>query len=369
MTTRELLAKRWQRVWDALRDEGLDGLYVAGKGHILGYGPFHYLSGYMQVLRYAGALILPDREPSILVTTEAERVLITQRTGLEDVRCIPRPATAALEIMQAAHKGGYRLGVHDAENYLTVGDYLVLQNVSGDESVVDATAMFQALKTRKFPEEIAAMDRTYRIADDGFQTFIEHLRPGATGWELSAEIERTVRSRGVPDDLIFIGRGEHFLHWPDEQPLQTGDLVTCFVEVIGPEGYWVERGGMFSLGPPASAVQDLADCCLEGFNAGVNKLTAGTSAAEICSAIEIVARTGGYSSGIWHGHGVGVDHDTPFLAGGDETVLEEDMVVALHPNFSDTDSGLSASLADCFHITAGKPRHLSRFEPELRIVD
>lgn len=369
MTARELLEKRWVRIWDALEAHDLDGLYVAGKGHILGYGPFHYLSGYQHVLRYAGALIRPQCEPVLLLTTDAEARLVRQRTGIADVRCTSRPARTALDLMRSAHGPDFRLGVHDAEQYLTVPDYLALQSAEAPAMTVDATRLFQAVKTRKFPEEIAGIERTFRIAEEGFETAIAGLRPGGTGWQIAAEVERVIRRRGVPDSLIFIGAGEHFLHWPDDRPLASGDLVTCFVEIIGPEGYWVECGGMFSMGAPAAAPRHLAQACLHAFADGAAALRPGATTRTVCAAVEAVAARNALHSGIWHGHGIGVDHDTPFLVASDDTVLEEDMVVALHPNFSDPAHELSASLADCFHVTADGPRRLSRFPPRLRVID
>jgi Xaa-Pro aminopeptidase len=366
---RKLLERRWQRIWDALVSAGLDALYVAGKGHVLGYGPIHYLSAYHMVLRYSGALIQVNREPVLLVPTVAEEMLLKERSPIEDVRCTGRPAQMALDIMRSSFPDGFRLGIDNPETYFNVSDYRDLNNTQEGEEVVDATELFQNVKAVKFDDELEGIERTYAIADDGFQSFMNVVRPGMTGWELTAEIDHTIRKQGVADRLIFIGRGKHFLHWPDDRPLQKGDLVTCFVEIVGPDGYWVERGGMFSLGQPSPEVSRLANHCIEAMEVGTAELYPGRNSQDVCNAIERVAASAGVDSGIWHGHGVGVDHDIPFFVPGDQTVLHKDMVIALHPNFTDVSNNLGASIADCFHITESGPRRLSRFKPELNIID
>ena len=366
---RELLQCRWERIWDALDKANLDALYVAGKGHVLGYGPIHYLSGYHMVLRYSGALIQRNCEPILLVPTAAEQILVKERSFIKDVRCTARPAQTALEIMRSSFTNGFRLGIDNPDLYFSVTDYRDLNVTQDNEEIIDAAEMFQNVKAIKFDEELIGIDRTYKIADDGFQKFMDVIAPGKTGWELTAEIDRNIRKHGVADRLIFIGTGKHFLHWPDDRPLQKGDLVTFFVEIVGPEGYWVERGGMFSIGKPTSEVRRLADNCIDAMEAATSMLYPGRCSSDVCKAVEKIATDAQLESGIWHGHGVGVDHDIPFFVPGDESVFEKDMVVALHPNFTDEKHNMGASLADCFHITENGPRRLSRYSPELYIID
>lgn len=368
MLKRELLESRWERLWEFMRNDNLDALYVAGKGHILGYGPIFYLCGYHMVLRYSGALIEVDKEPVFFVPTPAEQALVKERSFIKDVRCVPSPAQAALDEMNSNYGDEFRLGINDPDTYFTVEDYKVFEAVNQAGNVVDATKMFNAVKAVKFEEEVAGMNRTFEIADDGFQTFMDFVKPGMTGCELMAEVDRTIRSQGVTDRMIFVGANSHFLHWPDNRPLANGDLVTFFVEIVGPEGYWVEKGGMFSLGDPAPAQKNIADACVESFNAAVTEMRPGCSSQRLSKSIEQIADRAGVSSGIWHGHGVGIDHDIPFLVPNDQNTLEENMFLAIHPNFVDEKNSLSVSMAETYHVTKDGSRSLSRFEPKLYVV-
>ena len=156
-----------------------------------------------------------------------------------------------------------------------------------------------------------------------------------TGWEANGVIEAAGRARGVKDALIFVSAGAYFLERPTAEPFAEGDLITVYVEIVGPTGYWIELGA--AGGARRSSTSDRAEvaaACLEAARDAEALLAAGRRAGEAAGAIDDVAARAGVRVGIWHGHGVGVDHDAPVITAGDATPLERDMVIALHPNFS-----------------------------------
>ena len=80
---------------------------------------------------------------------------------------------------------------------------------------------------------------TAAIADDAFEAFLGRVRPGVSGWELNAVIEQAIRERGTRDALIFISAGAYFLERPTAARVADGDLLTVYIEIVGPTGYWV----------------------------------------------------------------------------------------------------------------------------------
>ncbi|MFD0853765.1 M24 family metallopeptidase, partial [Actinomadura adrarensis] len=82
-------------------------------------------------------------------------------------------------------------------------------------------------------------------------------------------------------------------------------------------------------------------------------------AAEVAVAIEEATAGGGLRYGIWHGHGVGVDHDIPVITASDKTVLQPGMVISLHPNIATAGDEVGASVADTFIVTDGEPLRVS----------
>jgi Xaa-Pro aminopeptidase len=186
-----------------------------------------------------------------------------------------------------------------------------------------------------------------------------------TGWEANGVIEGVARARGVKDALIFVSSGAYFLERPTDEPFADGDLVTAYVEIVGPTGYWIEVARLVALGQLDDDRAAIAGSCLEAARSAEAELVAGRGAGEAARTIDAIASRAGVRVGIWHGHGVGVDHDAPVITAADATVLEPDMVISLHPNFSTADERLGASVADTYVVGAAAPRRLSRLDPGL----
>jgi len=221
------------------------------------------------------------------------------------------------------------------------------------------------VKSIKDEQDIAELRATAAIADDAFEAFLEKLRPGRTGWELTAVIERAIRERGARDALIFISAGAYFLERPTAEPVKEGDLLTVFIELVGPTGYWIELGRLVAVGEPDAERERLAATCLEAARAAEGALVAGKTAADPARVIDEIAAGSDLRLGIWHGHGVGVDHDPPVITAADSTRLVPGMVISIHPNFSTIDERLGASVADTYFVGDGRPEPLSRLDPAL----
>ena len=110
---------------------------------------------------------------------------------------------------------------------------------------------------------------------------------------------------------------------------------------------------------------ELAEATRAAAAAAEAALRPGRTAGEVAAAIDAVVERHDLRAGIWHGHGVGVDHDLPVVTAGDRTVLLERMAISVHPNFSTADETLGASVADTYVVRDGTPERLSTGSREL----
>jgi Xaa-Pro aminopeptidase len=366
--------ERLRRLWAALEGEGLDALVVAGKGLIGQYGALEWCAGYVPVVRGAYAVITPGAEPALVVTTAADAWYARRNTGLGDVRVAgqgdilseyddPASGVAAALAARAADTG--RIGVAGLRHVMSSWEAARLAAALPGAELVDVSAQVGAVKAVKDPDDVIELRATAAIADSAFDAFLERLAPGATGWELSGEIERAIRSSGARDALVFVSAGPYFLERPSAAPVREGDLVTVFIEIVGPSGYWVELGRLVGVGELDDERAALAATCLAAARAAEAELVAGRRACDPARAIDTVAESAALRVGIWHGHGVGVDHDPPVITSADETPFVPAMVLSVHPNFSTADERLGASVADTYVVGAGPPDRLSRLDPSL----
>src|SRR5260221_1201332 len=106
----------------------------------------------------------------------------------------------------------------------------------------DGTALVDKLLMFKLPAEIAALRRAAHIADDAYAVFRAAARPGRRQYELVAEVEAYLRSRGCPDNFMIIGSGGKDVLGmapPSERQIVEGDLVTTEL-TPAVEGYYVQ---------------------------------------------------------------------------------------------------------------------------------
>ncbi len=366
--------QRVERVWAALEGEDLSALVVAGKGLIGQYGALEWCAGYVPVVRGAYAVLTPGAETALVVTTAADAWYARRNTGLAEVRVAGQgdilsayddPASGVAAALAARGADAGRIGVAGLRHVMTSWEAERLAAALPGAELVDVSARIAAVKAVKDPEDIRELRATAAIADTAFEAFLERLAPGATGWELSGEIERVIRTQGARDALVFISASAYFLERPTAAPLGAGDLVTVFVEIVGPTGYWIELGRLAAVGELDHERELLAGTCLAAARAAEGELVAGRTAGDVARAIEAVAESAGLLGGIWLGHGVGVDHDPPVITATDATPLLPGMVISLHPNFSTTDERLGASVADTYLVDDGPAERLSRLDPGL----
>jgi len=354
---------------------GYDALVVAGRGVISQYGYLEYVAGYCPVVRAAYAVLGRNGEVAFVAPTAADAWYARGRAGLEDVRVagqgdvfseyddLTAGVVSAL-VERGAARG--RIGVVGLRHIVPVAEYELLRSRLPEAELVDATALVADVKAVKTEEELGELRRTAAIADAGFDAGLARLRAGATGWEVSAAIEQAARAEGARGEiLVFLSADPYFLARPDERPFAHGDLVTAYVELTGPTGYWLEHASLVALGGLDDHRAALAEATLEAATAAEREVRSGRTAGDVARAIDAIVERLDLRSGIWHGHGVGVDHDAPVITASDPTPLVERMVVSVHPNFSTSDESMGASVADSYVVRDGRSERLSHVPREL----
>jgi Xaa-Pro aminopeptidase len=370
-----LLARRAARAKELMRAAGLDALIVPSKGHVTLYGDVEFLTGYTPVARMAYAVLIESRaRPVLIAPTPADRWYAERMQDPPEVRVAGQgdllsgrddlAGTAASVVLEAGLESG-RVGLAGLRSLLPVGEFDALRRALPRAELVDAGDLMSRLKLLKGEDELAEVRRTVAIADAGFVAARAALRPGATDAEVGAAIRQAVFARGARDALIFVSAETHFLSWSQGRRFRNGDLTTIYVEIVGPTGWWVEVGGTVALGEPDPAQLAVAEAALEAARAAEKQLRPGATAGDVGRAIDEVAAAHRLQTGIWHGHGVGVDHDGPVITAADDTPLAAGMVIAIHPNFSTADERHGASAVDTYVITDDGFRRLSAVPQEV----
>jgi Xaa-Pro aminopeptidase len=240
-----VIRRRGDRIWQRLEEQRLDAIVVFGHGVIGGYGYLAYTSGYAPVVRAANVVLFPAAEPVAVVSTGADAWYARVRAGIADVRVAGEgdilseyddlgAGVSGVLAERGAATG--RIGVVGMRHAASAWEAERLRTLLPDAELVDVTAAVNAIKAIKDSEDIAELEATAAIGDEALEAFLAGLRPGLSGWEANGIIEGVARSRGVKDALIFVSAGAYFLERPTDEPFADGDLITVYVEIIGPTG-------------------------------------------------------------------------------------------------------------------------------------
>ena len=212
----------------------------------------------------------------------------------------------------------------------------------------DATRLLDRLLMVKAEDELAAVRRASRLADEGYAVFRDAARAGRQDFELVAEIEAFFRGHGVDDNFMIIGVGGPEVRGmapPTGRRLQPGDLVTTELTPCV-DGYYVQICRTLVLGEPSAVQRRAFDVFHEALEAGIAAVRPGVTAADVARAENDVFRRYGLGDFVTseytrvRGHGLGLFPDTkPHILEDVETELVEGMSLIVHPNTYHPEAG------------------------------
>jgi Xaa-Pro aminopeptidase len=182
-------------------------------------------------------------------------------------------------------------------------------------------------------------------------------------------VERILRGSGAYDTMILLSAGP-YLREPSTDSFRQGDFVMFSIELAGPEGYWVEKGGMFSLGEPSPTAERLFATCLNALEAAAAMMQPGNHAREVALAVQSVLDISGFAAGIWGGHGIGMDVlEPPILLPHVDDALEQSMTLGFHPHIVDAETRLGAYISDVYLVGPGSAEPLAQLPHEIRVKE
>lgn len=362
----EIMNQRWKKLEKEMEVLGLDVVVIYGKGIITQYGNLYYFGGYFPILRHGFVIKIKGQEPIAYYNTRADYYLAKEKGTIKDVRyvgmgdVIQAEDPLLIEISNVINATSpNRVSIVGLKENMNIKQYEYLMNhIKGE--IVDGTGMLAKIKSYKSQEEIEMVKNSFSLAEKSFAAFKEVIQPGKTCTEIAGEIEKIARGNGAIDTLVFIEEGPFFLRKPTKKIISENALITCYVELIDENGYWVEKGGLIAVGNISDEMKELADACVQAMEQVKKTIKPGKTVADIADTIHKQIDHLNVNIGIWHGHGVGVDHDLPVISDSGKEVLEEGMVLSVHPNFANAKEEFGASIADVFIVTKDGAEALSK---------
>jgi Xaa-Pro aminopeptidase len=242
-----------------------------------------------------------------------------------------------------------------------------------DSQAVSATSIIEALRRIKTADEIETLRRAALLADIGYQHFVNTIEIGMAEYELVAEVESFLKTRGAEDNFMLIGSGgaEVFgMRPPTTRRFQSGDNVTT---ELTPQvnGYYAQICRTLVLGEPSANQRRSFSIFREAQQAAEEFLRPGVNIADVARVQNDVFRREGFGDYTGpkytrvRGHNLGLYPDeNPYVLEDVDCLVAEGMVLIAHPNTYLPLSGYMV-FGDTLAVTAQGCVRLGRTEKEL----
>ena len=318
--------QRLARLQKRIRERKLHALLVSDPVS------WFYLTGFsgesgMLVVDRRGATIITDGRFTVQAKQEAPSLpVVLQKDGL---------FRTCAELLARRRHG--RVGF-DPEN-VAVAQFEALRKASGAEIRYQGTAgLVQLLRAEKDAGELEHMKRAAAVADKVVAWAIGLLKPGIREFEVAAEIEYQMRSRGASgpafETIVAFGERAALPHArPTAKRLKKGQLVVLDLGAIL-EKYCSDITRTVFVGKAPCKVRGWYKAVLDAQAAAIDTVKAGRTCGEVDAAARGVLAAHRLDKFFVHstGHGLGLEvHEDPRVAKGQKTLLASGNVITIEP--------------------------------------
>jgi Xaa-Pro aminopeptidase len=189
----------------------------------------------------------------------------------------------------------------------------------------------------KEPEEIEALEKCARIANNGIKFLGEHLDRGLRENDVAAELERKLKMLGSErapfETIVSSGKRSAFIHpSPSATSAKMGKGLGLVDFGATFQGYVCDVTVPLMIGKPSPRQEKIASAVMSAAGDIEKMLSPGTSTADIYGAFKERLLAAGLEVKHSAGHGIGLEvHEHPSLSEKPSYILREGMALAVEP--------------------------------------
>jgi len=239
--------------------------------------------------------------------------------------------------------------------------------------VPDPTNELRAVKAR---EEVDALRKAARLAEEAFRALLSELHVGMKEGEIALRLEWLMRSAGS-DSVAFetnVSCGDntalnHYTPSAGGRELRRGDLL-LFDFGACVDGYRSDITRTISVGRPTKQAEEIYQIVLEANEAAIEAVGPGKTGVEVDATARKIIADAGYGERFGHGlgHGIGLEiHERPSLSAVSKDTLVAGMVTTIEPGIYIPAFG-GVRIEDDVVVTASGSEVLTSF-PKDRLLE
>ncbi|MBM3925857.1 MAG: aminopeptidase P family protein [SAR202 cluster bacterium] len=331
--------RRFKAVREAMVDEGLVGLIIAGHGSNFGRGYIRYFAD-VHIWEDISLIFIPLDGDPVHVHVTYSLPSMPDTLWIPDFRQWPEPEKELVKAIRDKGVTNGNLGIAGFKKRFAMGVYEALKEGMHGIKFVNADRLVDRIRALKSDFEIQKLRSLWQMSQGAMERFVEVVGPGVTQREAAAEAAKVIRAAGSFTDLTLIQEGA-FKGLPKDVPLRCDDWINFHLEVCGESGHWSEINVVCAFKGPDKFEQKLMEAEYSALKETRSAAKPGISLKELNETFLKVITDNGWELGepAWHYsfHGQGMDaiewpYFTPMPEGSEDTILEEGMVFSYHPH-------------------------------------
>jgi len=292
-------------------------------------------------------LLSLNHDPIAIVPSIGKTAL--QKTWIKNVKTwqSPNPKDEGITVLQDTILSiqssqcsiGCEIGI-ESQLRMSVNDFQKLKTNLSDHSFVDASPLIWKLRMIKSKNELSKIKKIISIASNVFDELPKDLQIGQSEIEICNIMKKKLLDLGADHTLYMScasgpGGYDQIICDPTEKKLQDGDVLIIDTGTTL-DGYFCDFDRNFGFGKIADSAKIAYEILWLAAEAGMNSAKPGTNCADVSNAMLSILHKNGISSNSVGrmGHGLGLQMtEPPSIMSNDNTVLEENMVIAIEPCF------------------------------------
>jgi Xaa-Pro dipeptidase len=373
-----MTSARLEKLNASLRTSGLDAVAL-NPGPTLTYLTglhFHLMERPVVLLVAPGqvpALVLPQLEMLKVEQIPYSVQAFAYGENPSEWEAVFRNATQALALDTRTGTSGKRIGVEPRQMRLL--EFRYVKSSAPEADYPDASNVLGPLRLRKDRNEIAAMRKAVKVAQNALEDTIPLIKIGMTEKELAAELVVQLLKHGSEPELPFapiVSGGPNSANphaGPTERKLQAGDLLVIDYGATA-DGYISDLTRTFAVGQVEPEYEKIHKIVQEANAAGRAAGRPGVPCAAVDKAARDVIESAGYGQYFTHrtGHGIGMEgHEEPYMRGDNMQLLEPGMAYTVEPGIY-LPGRNGVRVEDNVVVTETGSESLSDMPREIRVV-
>lgn len=342
---KEALLKEYERrmaMMDMLMDQNnLDAILFISTSVMTHQLCVKFLTGYTLITRTAFIFKKKGELPFLIVPTVGQQYNAQKATWLPEENVLCGGLELAAEKMKELGKACPRIGRYEPDE-VTVALNRALQALPAE--YVDLTTQFTEARANKSAYELDCIRETGEVAAASFEYVVRNIAPGVTENDLIGGAEGFLRAHGAQETLILTRslKPHTFITRPTEVKVEADGMFIYSAEVGGANGYWTQLVRPIFMSRDAQPeAQEILAVAKKAEAAGAAAFVPGNTISDVAAEVERVITECGCKTGVWAGHGMGIDlGDGVNIGVPNHMKIVPNMILTLHPSVIGKNDGL-----------------------------